>query len=251
MMRHCFKVFLLLFAMPLFLWGGEGISYLVEFEGLDDAKTLKVIKSVAQLTALKKAPPSLTALRQRAEGDVPEILKILRAFGYYEAKVDFRIEENFPKARVLVYISTGPLYRIHSFVLNISSPEDLSPDLYEKLELSSIGIHLGEPALSKTIIDSSNRVIAILSENGFPFAKITNRQIIADGKLHQLDIELKISTGPIAFFGTTEITGATETDVDWIRRKITWHEGDLYDNRKLQVRLRKGYEEKELLSSLT
>jgi translocation and assembly module TamA len=234
MIRHCFKFFLFL-AMPLLLWGNEGVSYSVEFEGLDDTKALKAIKSVAQLTSLKKAPPSLTALRQRAEADVPDILKILRAYGYYEAKVDFRIEENFPKARVLVYISTGPLYRIHSFVLNITSPEDLSSGLYEKLELSSIGIHLGEPAQSKTIINASNRVIAILSENGFPFAKITNREIIADGRSHQLDIELKINTGSIAFFGTTEITGASETDVDWIRRKFTWQEGDLYDSRKLQA----------------
>jgi translocation and assembly module TamA len=233
-MRHFFKFFICIL-IPLFLGASDGVSYTVEFEGLDDAKALKAIKSIAQLTSLKKSPPSLTALRQRAEADIPDILKILRSYGYYEAKIDFRIEENFPKARVLVYISTGPLYRIHSFILDITSSEDLSPELYKKLELTSIGIHLGEPALSKTVIGAARRVISILSENGFPFAKITNLKVMADGKTHELDVELKIKCGPIAYFGCTQITGATDTDVDWVRRKLNWNEGELYDSRKVQT----------------
>ena len=46
----------------------SGISYNVDFEGLDDAKTLKSIKLASHLTSLKKRPPaSIKALRYRAD----------------------------------------------------------------------------------------------------------------------------------------------------------------------------------------
>lgn len=230
-----FKFLVLIFAISFSHLFSEEISYLVEFQGLNDTKILKAIKSVARLTSLKKNPPSLTALRQRAEGDLPDILRILRAYGYYEAKVNFHIEESFPRPRILVYISPGPLYKIHSFVLDISSSETLSSELYEKLELSSMGIYPGIPALSQTILKVSKNVVEVLNQNGFPFAKIVARDITADGKTHELDVQLKIDTGPISFFGPTEITGAKTTSIDWICRKLTWQEGDLYDSRKLQA----------------
>ncbi len=234
-MRHWFKHFLLLLFVPLCCLFSDEISYVVEFVGLDDSQVLKAIKSVTQLTTLKKPPPSITALRQRAEGDVPDILKVLRAFGYYEAKVDFCIEETIPKIRVLVYISSGPLYTINSFVLDLTSPESQAEDICKKLELPSIGIQIGMAARSKTIIDATNRLFAILAENGYPLNKLIDRSIVVDGKTHLVDICLKVNTGPRCFFGPTEIVGTKTVKEPWVRRKIQWKEGDLYDSRKLQA----------------
>lgn len=234
-MHHWFKHFLVLLVLPISLIASEDASYFVEFEGLDDPQALKAIKSIAQLTTFKKAPSSITALRHRAEGDIPEILKVLRAFGYYEAKVDFRIEDNFPKARVLVYISTGPLYRIETFVLDLSSPEVLAEKLCRKLDIIQLGISIGMPAKSKSIVDATQKLFTILSENGYPLAVLSNREIVVDGKTHQVNVRLKVQTGPLCFFGPLEIAGVEEVEQKWILRKLTWDEGDLYDSRKLHA----------------
>ena len=248
-MRHWFKQFLILLFLPLFLIFSEEISYVVEFEGLDDNQVLKAIKSVSQLTVLKKPPPSLTALRQRAESDVPGMLKVLRAYGYYEAKVDFCIEETIPKIRVLVYVSTGPLYTINSFVLDLTSPETLDESICQKLELPSLGIRIGMAARSKTIIDAGNRLLAILAENGYPLNKLVDREVVVNGKTHLVDVQLKVGTGSRCFFGPMEIVGQKEVKEPWIRRKIQWKEGDLYDCRKLQA-MQKSLIETGLFSSV-
>ncbi|MBS3904242.1 MAG: BamA/TamA family outer membrane protein [Simkania sp.] len=233
-MKRWIKYFLIALLLPLSLLAKEDVSYTVEFEGLDDPLVLNAIKSISQLTTFKKAPPSITALRHRAEADVPEILKVLRAFGYYEPKINFCIEDNIPKARVLIFISTGPLYRIQSFILDFSSPEALAEQLCHKLELPRLGIQLGMPAKSKTIIDATSKLLTQLSENGYPLATLKDREITVDGKTHLVDVRLKVQTGPLCFFGPLEILGAKDVQEKWIRRKITWQEGSLYDSRKLQ-----------------
>jgi translocation and assembly module TamA len=220
--------------MPL-LWGSEPISYSVNFEGLDEPEILKAIKSTTQLTVLRNPPTSLVSLRQRAESDTPEILKILRAYGYYEAKIDFKIQEHFPKTEVVVYISPGPIYRIHAFTLTLHSPEELSPDLYEKLQPPSLGLQLEEQASSQTISRAADRIITVLSEYGFPFARIKDRHIIADGKTHQIEVVVNAETGPLAFFGPTEFEGMVKTDPRWLHQKLRWKEGELYDSRKVQL----------------
>jgi translocation and assembly module TamA len=220
----------LLFA-PL-IAAAEGISYSVDIEGVENSSTIKTIKSVCQLTVLKKhAPNSINALRYRADADILEILKLMRAEGYYEATVDISIEELYDEIKVHVIIHPGPVYLIETYEIHLYSGEEKKPITCDQINLSTLGISLGKPAFAQTIIDAELTLLQKLSECGYPLASIERQEIIADGETKSLRIEVFVQAGPISRFGTVEVEGQTTVKQRFIEQKITWAPKKTYDSR--------------------
>ena len=210
---------------------GAAISYSVEFEGLSDSKTLRTVRSASQLVALRKKPPSsINALRFRAESDIPELVRILHAHGYLEAEVDVRIEEASTGYAAIVTIKPGPLYRIESFRIKLENESPSESICSEDMTLENLGICIGDPADTKTILDSEFNAMHILSQCGYPLASMKNRDIIADGQTKRVKIFLTIDTGPLALFGPTTIAGNTSVKSRLIAEQIQWALGTSYDS---------------------
>lgn len=210
---------------------GAGISYSVDFEGLDDSKTLRDVRSSSQLIALRKKPPSsINALRFRAESDIPELVRVLHAHGYYEAEVDVRIEDEFPNYDVIVTIHPGPLYRIETFRINLEGETPDERVTCEGLNLEAIGIAIGGPASTKKILGSELEAMHLLSQCGYPLATIQNREVIADGKSKRVKIFLTIEAGPFSRFGPTTIEGNTSVQNQLIAQQIQWYVDDPYNS---------------------
>lgn len=217
----------LICAIPSTIWAA-GISYSVDFKGLDDAKTLRLLRSSSQLQALRKKPPSsINALRFRAESDIPELTRVLRACGYFEAEIDVHIEKEFRDYRVIVDIQPGPQYQIEQYKIEFktSDPKDTPT-----LRLNELGIDIGDVADTKRILDSELCALHILSERGFPLATISDREIIADGRTKRVRVIVTIETGPISYFGTTQLEGNCSVRDELIEQQVKWCPGELYNS---------------------
>ncbi|NGX37930.1 MAG: Translocation and assembly module TamA [Chlamydiae bacterium] len=215
------------FILPATLWGA-GISYSVDFEGLDDPKTLKTLRSSSQLVTLRKKPPSsINALRFRAESDVPELIHTLHAHGYLEAQVDIRIDENLSNYDVHIDIDPGPLYRIQEYQIEYDVQTSNKCDY---LKLEELGIDIGDPAETKKILDSELCALQILSERGYPLATVKNREIVADGITKKVKVFLLIDTGPLSHFGSISIEGNVSVSSSLIEQQIQWLENDPYNS---------------------
>lgn len=209
-----------------------GISYNVDFEGLDDAKTLKSMKLASNLTSLKKRPPaSINALRYRADSDLPELQKVLRAHGYYEAKVNIQIQEIFNTVNVIVRIDPGPRFKLSAFEIHLYCESPDVPNDCCHVSLEDAGVELNKPALAESILEAELKVLQKLSECGYPLAKIENREFIVDGKTKELKVSLDVKTGQKAEFGPSTITGTKRVKPLFIERKLKWKEGESYDSR--------------------
>lgn len=234
-MRRFGKILLLalfIYQTPLL---ASGISYSVEYIGVKDSTTLKAIKSVSQLTSLKKHPPaSLNALRYRAEDDIPDILKILHAHGFYEASVDVRVEDNGGKGRVIVSIHEGPVYKLETYNIKLFCTDPKVEHCCERVDLRAIGIVLGCSAHGQKILSAELKLLEILGECGYPLAEIAEREVIADGDTKGIRISVSVKTGPITHFGPLTIEGLTEVKTNFVLPKITWQEGDIYDSRLIE-----------------
>jgi translocation and assembly module TamA len=223
--------FLLVSLLSPFSIYGDNISYTVDFEGLDDASALKTIRSASQLITLKKHPPaSLNALRYRAEADVPDILKVLHAHGYYEATVDIRMDEALDQIAVKVIIHSGPVYKIDDYSIHLYSENPEHPIECSQIDLRNIGIVLGKPGIAQKILDAELRILQLLSECGFPLASIAKRDIIADGESKTLRINVEVNTGPLALFGSVTIQGQTTVKNKFIKHKIAWIKREKYNS---------------------
>ncbi|MBS0649091.1 MAG: BamA/TamA family outer membrane protein [Verrucomicrobia bacterium] len=218
---------LVLFILPMM--AASCLEYAVHFIGLNDTEALKTVKSASFLTTLKKqAPTSLNALRFRAESDIPAMIKALHSHGYYDAKVEVRIQEE-DEVQIFVMILPGPAYLLSAFQIDVFS--EGHPFLCQSLGPQNLGIELGKPAVSVQILDAEEKALALLGECGHPLAKIESQEMVADYKTKTFAVHLKIDAGPLVKFGATVIEGSRHVKNKLFENKISWKEGDPYDTR--------------------
>jgi translocation and assembly module TamA len=224
------RCFFLLSALPI-LAHASGIDYAVRYEGVSDFGMVRAIKQMSQLTTLQDRPPaSINALRYRAESDIPEILKVLHAQGYYEATATIQIEETHHELEVVVTIVPGVRYSIENYTLFLYSKSKDEPIECPKLTLEAIGISLGKSASARKVLDAELKTLQILADSGYPLAEIKKREIIADGQTKGLRIHLDIDTGPFSRFGEVAIEGTRKVQSRLIMRKVAWQQGEVYDS---------------------
>lgn len=220
--------------LPLFIpfaLAASTIPYSVKIEGLDDEKTLKDLRNSSQLITLKKKPPSsLNSLRFRAESDIPELIKIMQAHGYLEAHIEVKFEKAGDEYDVILSVNPGPVYKIEQFTIKLENEGEEIENLCAPLNLTEIGISIGQPLGTKKILDSELAALRILSEYGYPLATINDREIIADGKTKQVKVHLSIELGPIAYFGKTQIEGNCSVRPCVIEQQIKWSENERFDS---------------------
>ncbi len=233
-MRRCAFFFtLFLTALPVLLTA-KGVSYSVAFEGVDDSKTAEALRHASQLVSFKKRPPaSINALRYRAESDLPNLIQVLHAHGYYEARIDVQIRQHYGKNIVVLWVDPGPRYELGQFEIHLYCTSSEEPHTCCLVTLEEIGVELGNPVRTQEILDAELKALARLSECGYPLAKIDSREVIVDGRSKQVRVVLNIKTGEKARFGPTLVTGAKKVKPLYIQQKLEWKEGEQYDSRKV------------------
>lgn len=71
-----------------------GITYEVDISGVEDEGLRGTLRDASTLVELKDDhPPSLIGLERRADSDRDRLQTALRSAGYYDAKLDIRIED--------------------------------------------------------------------------------------------------------------------------------------------------------------
>lgn len=223
-LKHIF--FVSLAFLCLLFAGGIGFAaelekYEVVFEGTQDPEVLKTLRENSKLIELQDRPPkSELALKHRSEEDIPNLIKALHSMAYYNALV--KMEYDFSKTPPIVniHVEPGPIYPLANMTI---LPESLN------ISYKDLDITLWAPALPKNILDAEENLVYLLNSQGYPLAKITQREVIADQATKEVSVIFKVDEGPLASFGKTTIIGKKTVLEGFIRNKIKWCEGEIYD----------------------
>ncbi len=239
----------------------DGIPYEVNITGKDLEKSPvhKLLGEVSLAVQKKDDPPkSLALLRRRCEGDLPEMQKVLRSFGYFRGTITFKIDPpktsgeaaeerqtaartDNPEADSLSVppsvnpamanfeVDLGPRFTFSKITVDLA-PETplgvLAPPAPKALELSE-----GEPYTASLVVKAGETILTRYKENGYPFPKISHRDVIADFKTNHVEVSFQVSPGPYARFGATKVTGLTHLRDQYVYDLIPWKEGNPYDIR--------------------
>jgi len=204
--------------------------YRVRFRGVRETKLLNILKENSDLLKFEnKKIPSINALRYRINSDIPELIRILHAYSYYDARIDTDIIfEN--EVDVIVNIHPGPRYLLKSFnVYGMPCDEKRKLEIMEEISLKEIGIELNGPAISTNILDSENYLLEKLAAKSYPLATIEKRDVLVDVQEKSVRVDICADTGPFSRFGSVTILGLKDIDPRFIERKIAWEEGEPYD----------------------
>ncbi len=226
-MRLSKKIFLILLFFPIFCFAQ--INYEVKFVGIEDKSLLKILMDASDLIGLKDHPPkTINSLKYRADNDIPKLLEILKAFGYYDAKIRSDLEEGKNDIIVYMFISPGPQYLLKSCKI-YEAPCDEKKEFDKCLiPLDKLGLQMDKPAIAQDILNSEKSLRFQISKCGYPLFKIDSRSVIVDEKEKAVYLSWCVEPGPISHFGPVTIDGIEGIDKSFVEKKIRWKEHQLY-----------------------
>lgn len=213
---------------PAFLMA---VSYEINFVGLKDEAALKSIFDVSNLVLLQDRPPaSVNGLRYRIASDIPAILKVLRAYGYYDATISSDVEMREKGVEVSLFIQTGPQYILHSY--EVFKGDCREPAVIEHcgpFTPKTLGLQLDAPAISFDLINAELNLLTELARCGYPLASVEKRRVVVDMAAKFVEAAVCIKEGPFSKFGPLSIIGLDTVKSSYVMRRIAWQEGDPYN----------------------
>ena len=219
------------------------MSYHVFLTDLDNSDLEQKIQTESVLLSRQDAPVSgLVALQRRADEDHDRIDGVLRAEGYYQATIQVDIDAKAQPVNVVLRIQTGPVFRLEAFNLHMNG--EAPPPSLERL-----GVELGEPGRAEEIVKAEKKLLEILAEDGYPLARIRERNVVVDHDDDSMRVGVTVDTGALAHFGPVTISGLVSLPESWLRNRIPWSVGDQFSVSAME-RLRKRLNDSRLFSSV-
>jgi len=171
-------------------------------------------------------------INARMTEDQKLLVDILSGQGYFDATVkgDLALPEQASKDPIAVILraTTGPRYALGA--IRFDAPATTPPDLIARAFVPKPG----EPIVADRILAAEANIAVVLPQNGYPFTKVGQRDILLDPATRTGDYTLPVETGPRSSFG--DIIAAGNKPVfkpDHIAVLARFKKGDPYDSRKV------------------
>jgi translocation and assembly module TamA len=207
----------------------ETLSYQVKVNKVADSSLSAAVQASSTLIELEDRPPEdVTALRARAVEDLDRLQKALRSAGYYDGRVDIKVDGqevttdlNQPltayddtakkKLPVGITVTPGPLYKIRK--IDITGADGVKPVL---------NLKSGAPARAADIIAARRDLLDQVMRAGHPFALVDLKPAVVDHAAHTLDVSFAVDAGPVATLGPVTVKGLDWTDHAFIAKRATF-----------------------------
>lgn len=217
-----------------------GLKYDVKFE-ISPANAIVEERLAGASTLhnlMDRPPPDGTALRARADADIPRLVAALFAEGYYGGTIDMfiagrplgaiapgtRLGGSGKPVPVVVRVSTGPQFVFGRTVIRQPSGAAKAPSG----DPAAYGIVRGEPARSGVVFAAEKKIVRAWRESGYPLAEIADRKVVADHPSQRLDVTLIVRPHRRATFGTVSLEGTEHMDPEFTVRQAGIEPGSDY-----------------------
>lgn len=220
------------------------MGYKVEIKGIEDRGLRKELERISISKSLSDRPPrTRLQLRRRAQRDVPIFEQILRNQGFYAVSVRLALVEGEGRSVVRFDIEPGAPYhfrdiRLHSSDSEVELPEGVLP-----------GLKSGEVAVAEKVLQANGVLLRHLQGRGHAFASVTSREVRVVHADRAVDVTFEVRPGPVFRFGDTAIYGLESVEESFIRRKIPWDRGAIFDIRAL-ARARRRFTSADLFATI-
>ncbi|NNE24267.1 MAG: outer membrane protein assembly factor [Rhizobiales bacterium] len=209
----------------------------------DDRKLLDKLSDASLLIRKQSQPPSGTiGLIARARDDRANLLGLLYEEAFYGATVSIVIAGRpleqidvtdtlkpvAKKVPVTITVIPGAEFRFGAVLV------DGADTAIVRAAIEKTGLKTGNRASSRTILEAEAELVRAWQREGHPFAKITDRQVVADHATRRLDVTLQVESGRAARLGQVSVRGTTKVAPEFLQRQAQVPVGEAYSPEALE-----------------
>ena len=173
--------------------------YAWRIDGIDAVAGPVLRQRFAQLSALdlhERQPANAAQLDRRAREDAALLATLLRAEGYYDARVTTRVEAG-ERPLVVLDAEPGALYRFAGVTLaGVEAAGTKAAGLRD-----SFAVTAHDPVNADAVVAGEARLRAQVGRQGFPFAVVAEPQIVVDHAARTATLALDVQPGGEQRFG--------------------------------------------------
>lgn len=211
---------------------GGPLAYNVEFDFATRSPLAPLLRSESNLVGQRSAGVrTVGQLQNRLQRDVDLFRRIFRSEGFHAAQIASRIQRRGNEYAVRISIDPGPQYLIGGVALQVNDDQSDAEVLESARPL--IGIAEGAPARAEDIVDAEAVIERQLSERGFPFARVEDRDVAVDHANRRVLVTYFVHTGPKILLDSIQWQGLESVRRDYLDRFRTWQSGDAYTQEKI------------------
>ncbi|MBA4090400.1 MAG: hypothetical protein C0494_07405 [Sphingobium sp.] len=222
------------------------IRYATSIEGFGKTGLEDEFRAESALIDGKGKAETAAMVQARAQEDEKLATRLFYSQGYYDATALASLDQaGDGTLKAVISVTPGKRYKIGDIVINAG------PTVPPGLVRDSLPLKTGDYIVATLVEGAEANVALKLPENGYPFAKVGDRDILLDPATVTGDYTLPVDTGPRGTFrkittsGDKQAFGADHMEV--IKR---YKPGELYDSRKVDD-LRKALVATSLFSSVS
>lgn len=166
----------------------------------------------------------------RARADRQLLLDIMTSESFFDADVKVSTEPAALAGEpIAIVLTVTPGRRYYLGSITFTAPAVQPADLIS----ANFVPKSGDPIVADTMLAAEANISIKLPENGYPFAKVGQRDILLDSDTGVGDYTLPVDTGARSYFGVLKTEGTTAFDADHIGILRRFKQGELYDARKV------------------
>ncbi|MEG3124831.1 BamA/TamA family outer membrane protein [Sphingomonas sp. GB1N7] len=207
------------------------IRYDTEVRGLD---ALDLTGQFNSLSALKDGggkAANAAMISARAKEDEALAVRLMKSKGFYDGTAISTIEQPPAKSgkpvKAIVSATPGKVYSLSSVTIDAGAV--VPPDLLRQ----ELPLKVGDLIEADRIQGAEANLALKLPQQGYPFIKVGQRDILLDDAKWTGDYTLPVDTGPRSSFGTYSTEGKLAFDAKHVGVLARFKDGELYDNRKV------------------
>ena len=206
------------------------IRYKTVIEGLEDVGLDERFRALSALEDGDGKAANAAMVAARAREDERLAIRLMQSLGYYDGTAISAVEQipkNSGNVQATVTASPGALYRLGS--VRIEADATVPAGLLER----ELNLNPGDPIEADRVQGAEANVSLKLPQQGYPFTKVGQRDILLDEEAHTGDYTLPVELGPRAVFGDVVTQGRRQAfGADHIRTLRRFKPGALYDVRQ-------------------
>ena len=213
-------------------------TYKVELVSTGDKAMDSTLHATSDLVSLRtSAPVSPYGLIARARSDIDRLKTVLESYGYYQSSVNVQIDgaalnapgladrlTALPKkqdAKIQVKFTLGPLYHVGRVTIDGDLPATAQ---------GALPLKTGAPAVASTVLAAGSRLLSVLGEQGYAFAKVDPPVAYEDKTDPVLDVTFHVEAGAKVRIGEIRFRGLKRVNEKVVRRRLLVHTGDQYNS---------------------